>query len=183
MVLLVFGASGSGTTTLASKLASVLNVKHIDTDDYYWKPTNPPFIESRDTNERVTLLKQDIISAGNVIISGSLSGWGVELTPMLTGAVRLQLEQSERLHRLEARERHKYGDRVLPDGDMYDEHIAFMRWAREYDTSTDIANRSKLQHDNWQLRLTCPVIVLDSINSVEDNMQAVLQWIQINKLL
>jgi len=35
--IIVFGASGSGTTTLAKELARVLNFAHFDADDYYWQ--------------------------------------------------------------------------------------------------------------------------------------------------
>ena len=37
----IFGASGSGTTTLAEKTSRELGYFHLDTDDYFWLPTDP----------------------------------------------------------------------------------------------------------------------------------------------
>ncbi|BDD11489.1 hypothetical protein FUAX_39210 (plasmid) [Fulvitalea axinellae] len=42
MKILIFGASGSGTTTLGKEIAKRAKFTHLDADDYYWKPTNPP---------------------------------------------------------------------------------------------------------------------------------------------
>jgi len=35
-VIHIFGASGSGTTTLAKKISEELGHRMMDTDDYYW---------------------------------------------------------------------------------------------------------------------------------------------------
>jgi adenylate kinase family enzyme len=48
------GASGSGTSTLAAALGKRLGIAHLDTDDYYWLPTDPPFEQARPTTERLT---------------------------------------------------------------------------------------------------------------------------------
>lgn len=37
----IFGASGSGTTTLANALSNNMNLPHYDTDDYFWIRTDP----------------------------------------------------------------------------------------------------------------------------------------------
>ena len=38
-VIHIFGASGSGTTTLGKKICSELGYTLMDTDAYYWIPT------------------------------------------------------------------------------------------------------------------------------------------------
>lgn len=183
MVILIFGASGSGTTTLAASVAQQLSVKHLDTDNYYWKYTPVPFTEALPQNRRVELLRKDISKYGNVVISGSLSGWGVELTPLLSCAVRVELEPNERMRRLIERERSRFGDRVLQGGDMYDEHCKFVEWAREYDYCNDVSRRSKAQHDKWQSELHCPLLTVNSANSVEHNTSLVVAWLKNNGIL
>ncbi len=42
-VIHIYGASGSGTTTLARYLGSRLGYDVMDTDDYYWLPFDPPY--------------------------------------------------------------------------------------------------------------------------------------------
>lgn len=49
----VLGASGSGTTTLARALANHWSAPHADADDYFWVPTNPPYVEKRPEADRV----------------------------------------------------------------------------------------------------------------------------------
>ena len=44
----VMGASGSGTTSLGRALADRLDIAHLDTDDFFWLPTDPPFTTPRE---------------------------------------------------------------------------------------------------------------------------------------
>ena len=41
----IFGASGCGTTTLGAAVAEKLALTHFDVDDFYWRLTDPPFVE------------------------------------------------------------------------------------------------------------------------------------------
>jgi cytidylate kinase len=52
----ILGASGSGTTTLGSAIAQAYGHVHLDTDDYYWVPTDPPFQETREPSARLDTL-------------------------------------------------------------------------------------------------------------------------------
>lgn len=52
----------------------------------------------------------------NVVISGSLVDWGDELIPLFTLAIRLITDTEIRIERLKAREKQKFGDRIMPDG-------------------------------------------------------------------
>ncbi len=59
-VIHIFGASGSGTTTLGRYLSEELGCFHMDTDDYYWEPTDPPYTTKQLPAQRVELLRRDI---------------------------------------------------------------------------------------------------------------------------
>ncbi len=39
----IFGAAGSGTSTLGSHLAREIGGCHLDADSYYWHKSEPPF--------------------------------------------------------------------------------------------------------------------------------------------
>src|SRR2546425_10734807 len=53
----IVGASGSGTTSLAIEMATRYGHRHLDTDDYFWLPTIPPYREKRPREERPALLR------------------------------------------------------------------------------------------------------------------------------
>ena len=168
-IIHIFGASGSGTTTLGKKICSELGYEHLDSDDYLWLPTDPKYTTKRDPMERVSLIKKDIMSADNVVISGSLVGWGDELIPQFTLAIRLVTPTDVRIDRLLKREREEFGQRIDVGGDMHLNHKDFIEWAKSYDTG-DINIRSKAMHDNWQKLLKCKLIELNGTDDLNVNL-------------
>ncbi len=171
-VIYIYGAAGSGTSTLGRKISEELGYEFMDTDDYFWMPTNPKYTTKRSKEERLTLMKKDISEADNVVLSGSLGNWGDELIPLFTLAIRLVTDTEIRIERIRIREKQKFGDRIMPDGDMYETHMEFIEWARKYDTGS--ANmRSKAQHDEWQKLLLCKQIVLNGADELEENFRKV----------
>ena len=177
-IIHIFGPSGSGTSTLGEKICRELGYTFMDTDDYFWMPTDPKFTTKRPVEERLVLMRRDIEQADNVVISGSLTDWADPLIPLFTLAVRLEMDQEERLRRLAARERQRFGERLDPGGDMYENHRAFMEWAQNYDTG-GLDMRSKAKHDDWQQLLKCPLLELDGGAALEDNFRAVCRELQV----
>ncbi len=171
-VIHIFGASGSGTTALGRKISEELGFLHMDTDDYFWLDTDVPFTVKRSKEERLILMKKDIDRAENVVLSGSLTEWGDELMPLFTLAVRINTETNMRIERLKVREYARFGDRIREDGDMYRAHIAFLKWASEYDDG-DEEMRSRRHHDAWQKKLSCPLLTLDGADDLDKNLAKV----------
>ena len=175
-VLHIFGASGSGTTTLGKKISEELGYRHMDTDDYYWLPTDPKFTQKRPVQERIALMKRDIEEAENVVLSGALAGWGDPLIPLFTLAVRIELPQDIRIERLRQREKARFGSRIDPGGDMYEQHLAFIEWAKTYDTG-GMEHRSKMRHDAWEKTLPCEIVYLNGADTLENSFGAVKEKI------
>ncbi len=170
----LYGASGSGTTTLGRYIAEQIGAVHLDTDDFFWLPTDPPFTTKRPSAERLALLEKALDDADSAVLSGSLSGWGDSLIPRFTLAVRLYTDTALRLERLRERERQRFGDRL--DGDMRDGHLAFIDWAAAYDDgSADM--RSSAMHDLWEQQLVCPLLRLDGSAPLEENFEKVRTYI------
>mgnify|MGYP001164445510 FL=1 len=179
-VIHIFGASGSGTTTLGKKICEELGYTLMDTDDYFWMPTEPPFTFKRPKKERIELMKNDINKSENVVIAGSLTDWGYELIPYFTLAIRIEMKQSVRIERLLKREKKRYGSRIEPGGDMYQQHIDFIEWAKSYDNGgMDI--RSKVMHDELQKSFSCKILYLDGENKLDDDFDKVLKVLDIKK--
>ena len=129
----ILGASGSGTTTLGRALAERLPCLHFDKDDYFWVPTDPPFTHQRERTERQQLLIDDLTTHDAWVVSGSLCGWGDVAIPLFELVVFLWIPQDRRMARLRQREHERFGERILPGGDMYKKSQQFLVWAASYD--------------------------------------------------
>ena len=175
-VIHIFGASGSGTTTLGKRIADELGFRHMDTDDYFWMPTNPPYTTKRPPEERIEMMLADIRNAGNAVISGSLTDWGDSLIPYFTLAIRVNTDTGVRIERLKNRQRKQFGNRIDKGGDMYETHMAFIEWAKGYDTG-DVSMRSKAKHDEWQKLLQCDLLVIDGNDILNFDMEVIRQRI------
>lgn len=175
-VIHLYGASGSGTSTLGRYISQKRASFFMDTDDYYWLPTDPPYTQKRPAPERLARMKADLDKAPRAVISGSLSGWGDELIPRFTLAIRLVTPASLRLQRLRKREGAHFGARIQPGGDMYQAHLAFIQWAGAYDQG-DLTIRSKAMHDQWEKLLLCPKITLDGSEPLAHNLEIIERYL------
>jgi adenylate kinase family enzyme len=70
------GASGAGSTRLASALASRLGFKHLDSDEYLWDSTDIPFSHKRDPTIRDGMMICDMNAVQDCIVSGCVMKWG-----------------------------------------------------------------------------------------------------------
>jgi adenylate kinase family enzyme len=129
----ILGASGSGTTTLGRALAERLQCSHFDTDDYFWLSTDPPYTQQRERPERQQLLMDNLMAQDAWVLSGSLCGWGDVAIPLFELVVFLSIPEDIRMECLRRREHARFGARILPGGDMYEQSQAFLAWAASYD--------------------------------------------------
>lgn len=171
-VIHIYGASGSGTSTLGRYISEKSGYFFMDTDDYFWEPTNPPYTVKRSPSIRLQFMKEDIERHDNVVISGSLVDWGDEFIPLFTLAIRVETDTDIRLQRLNRREREKFGSRIDFGGDMYENHLEFIKWAASYDHG-GMDMRSKAKHDDWQKKLICPLLFVDGNMPVSENYEII----------
>lgn len=177
-VIHIYGASGSGTSTLGKFISGQLGYIFMDTDDYFWLPTNPKYTKKREKTERLQMMESDILKSDKVVISGSLADWGDNLIPYFTLAVRVITDSKVRIERLKEREKRCFGSRIEIGGDMYQDYLEFIEWAASYDTG-DVNMRSKAKHDDWQKLLKCRQIIVNG----EENLTYNLELIKDNLLL
>ena len=179
-VIYIFGASGSGTTTLGKKICKEFGFKHMDIDDFFWMPTEPKYTIKRPCDERIKLMKADIDNSENVVISGSLTDWGDVLIPYFSLAIRIEIDPKLRIERLIKRESGRYGSRIAQGGDMHQHHLKFIEWAKDYDNGgTNM--RSKAKHDEWQKMLPCEILYLDGADTLENNFAKVSKAIALKR--
>ena len=158
--LYLLGASCSGVSTLGAVVSRRLNVPQIDVDDFYWMPTDPPFSEKRDPEDRIRLIRERQQMAEGWVLTGSFIGWGDSLIQNVDLIAFLYTAAPIRLERLDQREARRHGGRILPGGDMHQAHLAFRDWASRYDDPL-FGGRSLVQHERWLKAQTSPVLRLD----------------------
>ncbi len=176
MKIIIFGASGSGTTTLGRNLAHTLNYIHLDVDAYYWERTNPPFQEKIPLSKRNALLATEVKQAENVIVSGSLVSWGDHWKTVFDLAIFLYLPADIRMKRLREREVERYGDSLLTDPFCRRNSEEFLAWAERYDDPA-FEGRSLHTHQNWLNALNCPVLRIDGEGDLNERIVLVQQKI------
>jgi adenylate kinase family enzyme len=166
----ILGASGSGTTTLGRALAARLGCPHLDTDNFFWLPSEPPFERIRERPERQAQLGAALARDPAWVLSGSLCGWGDLFVPRFDVVVFVWLAPEIRLARLRERERQRYGDAAIaPGGSRAAKSLAFLVWAAAYDEGYAV-ERNRLMHERWLAALQCPVVRLEDAAATEEHV-------------
>jgi adenylate kinase family enzyme len=166
----IVGASGSGTSTLGAALSQRFGYAHLDTDDYFWEPSVPPFQRPRERRQRQALLGTALDAYPRWVLSGSLCGWGDIFIPRFDLVIFLRVPQEIRLARLKEREQRRYGTEALaPGGAMHEAHMAFLTWAAAYDEGNEDM-RSRRRHDQWLAALPCPCVRLEGQLTVAEQL-------------
>ncbi len=170
----IVGASGSGTSTLAAALAPRFGHAHVDTDDYYWEPSDPPFQHVRERGARTALLATALDARPRWVLSGSLCGWGDVFIRRFELVIFLAVPSDVRMARLRARERVRYGAAVDPGGAMHQTSTEFLDWAARYDEA-GMEIRSRQLHEAWLAALPCPTFRLEGLATVDEHMALVAE--------
>jgi hypothetical protein len=109
------------------------------------------------------MLLGDLHAGPQVVVSGSLVGWGPDIEDAFDLIVFLYLPASIRIERLRAREVDRLG--------MADP--AFLAWAAQYDEGPP-EGRSLAKHNAWLAERRCPVVRLEGDLTVAERLRRVL---------
>lgn len=160
----IVGAPGSGTTTLGRALAARLGLGFADADDFYWKPTDPPFQEKFDADLRLKMILAYLRRFDGTVVSGSVCGWGAKLENSFDLVVFLSLPTTLRLQRIQAREIALFGG-ARP---------AFLAWAAQYDEGR-LPGRSRSRHEAWLANRQCRVLQYDGEQGVQQRIEHIME--------
>jgi adenylate kinase family enzyme len=173
MKLHLFGASGTGVSTLGQALGQGLHVPYFDTDGYFWEASHPPFTRRRPPAVRDARLAHDLAQHESWVISGSIVGWDEKWLAAFDLVVFLWLPPALRLQRLHQREQTCYGHLVLTDPSQAARTQAFLDWAAGSDDSSTGGTRTLANHTRWLAQFACPVLELRVDLPVAEHLAAV----------
>ncbi len=168
----ITGASGSGTTTLGKVLAERYNYHHLDSDGYFWFPTEPPYQKIRDINERQKLLQKDLLRYQNWVSTGSICGWGDFAIKYFDLVVFLFVSPDIRIHRLFEREKIRSPESFIEGTERAEQFEEFIYWAKRYDKG-GMEVRSLYLHNQWLQGLNCPVLKIEGEISIAESVERI----------
>ena len=165
MNVLIMGASGSGQTTLAKELSKHLSYKFLDSDDLYWLPTKPAYQKKRSIDQRLIMTLKEM-KDHNVVMGGSIMGWGEELENAFDLIVFLSLDTEIRLKRLKQRE-------IVELGFIDQE---FLAWAKEYE-NPGFTSRNRIKHETWISKRQSQILTIEGDLTVQQRLELIFNII------
>ncbi len=164
MGILICGLNGTGKSTLGRILAGRLGYEFIDNEDLYFPKTDSGymFAAPRSEEEVIRLLEEKIAENKRFVFAAVKGDYGEKLAASLDHIVLIEVPKEIRSRRVRDRSRQKFGDRILPGGDLYEKENAWFRL-------TD--NRPEDYVTKWLGTVDCPVIRVDGTLPAEENAE------------
>jgi adenylate kinase family enzyme len=178
----ILGASGTGVTTMGKQLADTLEIIYIDSDNYFWEQTDPPFTLRRNSQERNQMIRDKLSTNTDWILGGSIINWGGNVFPDFDLVVFLYLPHDIRLYRLKKRELERYGDIIHTNPTRKEQFDKFISWAVDYDNNSGIANRTLHAHENWLQKVKSPILRLLGDLTTQERIKMTIDELNVLKL-
>lgn len=172
MGIIICGMNGSGKSTLGRALAEHLGWRFIDNEDLYFPKADPdnPFAVER-TQEVERLLLEAVSQDERFVFAAVRGNYGAEVLPYYKGAVLVEVPREIRLARVYQRSYRKFGQRMLPGGDLYESEKRF------YDL---IAARPEDYATRWLEGVQIPVLKVDGTRPRGENIPIIADWLRRN---
>lgn len=169
--IIICGLNGVGKSTLGKALAERLCFHFIDNEDLYFPKTDPRYIyASPRTREEVeTLFLHEIRSHENFVFASVKGDYGEAVYPFFQYAVLIHVPKDIRMRRVRERSFQKFGGRMLPGGDLYEQEENFIRL---------VSSRAEDAVEEWAKALSCPVIRIDGTKPIGENTNLIIERIQ-----
>ncbi len=170
--IVICGLNGAGKSTLGKALAEKLDFYFIDNEKLYFPKTDPGYIyaSSRTREDVAKLLYCEIKAHENFVFTSVKADYGEAMYPFFNYVVLIDVPKNVRLQRVKNRSFQKFGDRMLPGGDLH---------RQEEDFFAFVKSRAENTVEQWVQSLHCPVIHVDGTKPIEENIKIIIDQIQI----
>lgn len=182
----IMGLNGCGKSTLAHAIGKKLSYYEIDVEDYYFPEQKHsrqailehqldikceyigelPYSVPRSKVEVQEMIRDDIEKHPQFVISGVTMNWGEDIISAIDIVFILKVPANERVKRVKQREEIRFGSRVMPGGDMYEQQKEFR---------CIIAEKNSHLVEESANRMSCRRVYLDGTKSIDENVSLVLR--------
>ncbi len=168
--IIVCGGNGAGKSTLGKALAAELGLPFMDIEDYYFAKENTEYdyAAARTRDEVSELLLDDMKCCGGFVLSAVKGNYGTHVENMFTHAVFINVPKEIRLQRVRERSYKKFGDRMLPNGDLYEREEKFFAMV-ESRTDDDVVA--------WLESLNVPMIEVEGTRPIDISIAEIKAWL------
>jgi adenylate kinase family enzyme len=163
MGILICGLNGTGKSTLGRLLANRMEYEFIDNEDLFFPKADSSYTFSNPrSKEEVIQLLEEKISRNNQFVFAAVKGnYGDRLIASLDHIVLIEVPKQIRSRRVRDRSYQKFGDRILPGGELYDQESKWFSLTE---------SRPETYVTDWLETVECPVIRIDGTLPVEKNV-------------
>lgn len=170
--ILVCGLNGAGKSTLGKALAEKLHFYFIDDEELYFSQAASDVIYAspRTREEAEELLFRKIRQHKNFVIASVKGNYGASFYPFIQCVIWLDVPKDIRLQRVKNRSFQKFGSRMLPGGDLYEQEKIFFEF---------VSSREENTVEKQFGKLNCPVIKVDGTCPVEKNLAFILKQMHV----
>ena len=160
--ILVCGLNGVGKSTLGKLLAERIGYVFIDNEDLYFPKSDSAYLYAAPrSREEVVRLLEEKIAAGRRFVFAAVKGdYGDQLIAALDCIVLIEAPKQIRRQRVRDRSYGRFGDRMLPGGDLYERETAWF-------SLTD--SRPEDYTTKWLETVDYPVIRVNGTLPAEEN--------------
>lgn len=171
MGLIICGMNGSGKSTVGRALAEHLGWRFIDNEDLYFPKSDPanPYAAERSQDEVERLLLAEVQRDDRFVFAAVRGNYGEAVLMHYQAAVLMEIPREVRLQRVRERSYRKFGERMLPGGDLHESEKRF------YDL---VAARPEDYAVRWLEAVDLPVLRVDGTKPVGQNVALITDWLR-----
>lgn len=155
---------------MGKALAEKLHFYFIDNEDLYFPKTDPNYMYAspRTREEAKKLLFREIKAHENFVFASVKGDYGEEIYPFFQYVILIDVSKDIRMERVKNHSFQKFGNRMLPGGDLHEQEEGFFEFVK---------SRAENTVKEWVQLLSCPIIRIDGTKPIEENIDFIIKEI------
>lgn len=168
--ILVCGLNGAGKSTLGKALADKLHFYFIDNEDLYFPKADPlyTYASPRSREEVEKILSDELKAHENFVFASVKGDYGETIRSFFQYIILIAVPKDIRMQRVRNRSFQKFGDRMLPGGDVFEQEEHFFDFVK---------SRRENSVEEWVQSMDCPIIRIDGMKPIDENIKFIIEQI------